>query len=180
MNTNTAIKRLTHWDQQGRRVFTRGDLAKIFHDDSPRAFKAGLQRLVADEILQRPVRGVYIFALSGIKSSDTLEHIAKALRRGEYNYVSLESALSEYGVISQIPVDRLTVMTTGRKGEYPTPFGVIEFTHTKRSPAEILPSVREVQRPLKLATPAAAWRDLKRVGRNTHLVDEKELSTYGE
>ncbi len=33
---------------------------------------------------------------------------------GEYNYVSLESMLSEYGLISQIPIDRLTVMTTGR------------------------------------------------------------------
>lgn len=38
--------------------------------------------------------------------------------RGEYNYISLESALSEYGIISQIPIDRLTIMTTGRKGEY--------------------------------------------------------------
>ncbi len=41
----------------------------------------------------------------------------------------LESALSEYGVISQIPIDRLTIMTTGRKGHYKTPYGTIEFTH---------------------------------------------------
>jgi len=27
-----------------------------------------------------------------------------------------------------------------------------------------------------MATPQAAWRDLKRVGRNTHLVDESELT----
>ncbi len=179
MNNSTAIKRLNHWDQQGRYVFTRGDLAKIFHDDSPRAFKAGLQRLVAEEILLRPVRGVYVYGLSRSRSSDTLEHIAKALRRGEYNYVSLESALSEHGAISQIPVDRLTVMTTGRKGEHATPYGTIEFTHTKRLPGDILPEVRDVRRPLKLATPAAAWRDLKRVGRNTHLVNERELSADG-
>ena len=54
------------------------------------------------------------------------------MRRGEYSYISLETMLSEYGAISQVPIDRLTVMTTGRKGEYETPFGVIEFTHTKR------------------------------------------------
>jgi len=179
MDSSTALKRLNLWDKQGRWVFTRADLAKIFHEDSPRAFKAGLQRLVADEILLRPVRGVYLYALSQDLSTDTIEHIARAMRRGEYNYVSLESALSEYGVISQIPVDRLTVMTTGRKGEYPTSFGTIEFTHTKRRPVDILPDVRDVGRPLKLATPAAAWRDLKRVGRNTHLVNEQELASHG-
>jgi len=31
-------------------------LASIFHEDSPRALRAGLQRLVADEILLRQVR----------------------------------------------------------------------------------------------------------------------------
>ncbi|MDV7106381.1 hypothetical protein R3X26_18525 [Vibrio sp. TH_r3] len=31
--------------------------------------------------------------------------------------------LSDFGVISQIPVDRLTVMTTGRSGEFKTPLG---------------------------------------------------------
>jgi len=46
--------------------------------------------------------------------------------------------LSEYGVISQIPLDRLTVMTTGRKGIYKTIYGTIEFTHTKRSVENIL------------------------------------------
>lgn len=179
MDNTTALKRLNHWDTQGRFVFTRADLAKIFHEDSPRAFKAGLQRLVADGILLRPVRGVYLYALSRSGSSDTIEHIARALRRGEYNYVSLESALSEYGAISQIPVDRLTVMTTGRKGEYPTPFGTIEFTHTKRGPTDILAGIRDVGRPLKLATPAIAWRDLKRVGRNTHLVNDQDLENHG-
>ena len=178
MENTTALKRLNYWDKQGRYVFTNADLAKIFHDDSPRARKAGLRRLVADEFLLHPVRGIYLNALSQSQGSDTIEHIARALRRGEYNYVSLESALSEYGVISQIPVDRLTVMTTGRKGEYSTPFGTIEFTHTKRRPSDILPGVRDVGRPLKLATAAIAWRDLKRVGRNTHLVNEQELAAY--
>ena len=34
----------------------------------------------------------------------TVEHVAIALRRGHYSYVSLESALSEYGAISQVPL----------------------------------------------------------------------------
>lgn len=40
--------------------------------------------------------------------------------------------VSESGAISLIPLDRLTVMMSGRKGHYETPYGVIEFTHTKR------------------------------------------------
>ncbi len=175
MNKATALKRLSDWDRQGRYVFTRGDLAKIFHEDSPRAFKAGLDRLVKDGLLQRPVRGVYVFELAHSRDSHAIEHVARALRRGEYNYVSLESALSEYGVISQVPVDRLTVMTTGRKGVYRTPMGTIEFVHTKRKPSTILAGSVDVERPLRLATMQTAWRDLKRVGRNTHLVDEGAL-----
>jgi len=175
MNQLTAIQRLTALDLQGRYVFTSRGFGKLFPEDSKRALNAGLKRLVMQGVLIRAIKGVYVFALSRNKGSDTLEFIAKAMRRGEYNYVSLESALSEYGAISQIPIDRLTVMTTGRKGEYKTPFGVIEFTHTKRSTADIIENIHQVGRPLRLADKLAAYRDLKRVGRNTHLVEEKAL-----
>lgn len=172
MDQATAIRRLSEFDRRGRSVFTNNDLAKIFNEDSPRTLNAGLRRLVKSEILLRIMKGIYLFGLSRTQGSDVLEHFAVAVRRGEYNYISLESALSEYGVISQIPVDRLTIMTTGRKGEYKTPFGVLEFTHTRRSVANILDSVIDRGRPLKIATKKAAFRDLKRVGRNVHLVDE--------
>ena len=175
MKKTSAIKTFTAWDAKGRYVYTLGDLAKLFPEDSPRTLQEGVNRLVKAGILQRVCRGVYVYALSHSKDSHVIEQIAKTLRRGDYSYVSLESALSEYGAISQIPIDRLTVMTTGRKGEYKTPYGVIEFTHTKRSLQNILQSMREVGRPLRLANPMAAWRDLKRVGRNTHLVEERAL-----
>ncbi len=110
------------------------------------------------------------------QDSYTIEHIARALRRGEFNYVSLESMLTEYGAISQILLDRLTVMTTGRKGVYKTPYGTIEFTHTERSATDILKSTYLIpERPLRVATKKTAWRDLKRVGRNTNMVDEKVI-----
>lgn len=174
MRQSESIKRLADFDQHGRYVFAAKDMAKVFPEDSPRSREATLKRLVRDGILERPAKGVYLYALSRHKGSDTLELIARTLRRGRYNYVSLESALSEYGVISQIPVGRLTVVTTGRKGEYLTPYGVIEFTHTKRPITEVIDSMKECGRPLKLATKSAALRDLRRVGRNTQLIDEGE------
>ena len=176
MKKEHAIKVLSHWDAQGRFVYTLNDLAKLFPGDKPRTLQEAVNRLVKAEFLQRVGQGVYLYTYAKSKDAHVIEHISKAMRRGEYNYVSLESALSEYGAISQIPVDRLTVMTTGRKGEYRTPYGTIEFTHTSRRVADLLESFKDVGRPLRLAKLAAAWRDLKRVGRNVQLVDEEKLA----
>lgn len=106
----------------------------------------------------------------GAQKAHLLEAIAANLRRGEVCYVSLESALAEYGVISQIPLDRLTVMTSGRSGEIRTPYGVLEFTHSARTELELLSRSIDVERPLRLASKEAAVGDLKRVGRNLHLL----------
>lgn len=176
MKQELAIHRLNELDKTGRYVYIHRDLSKIFHEDSPRSLTDSLARLVKGGILERVARGVYVYALSRHKNtSNTLDLIATALRRGEYNYVSLESALSSYGVISQIPIDRLTLMTTGSKGEYKTLYGVIEFTHTKRSITDILNHIVQTTRPLRMALKTTALRDLKRVGRNNHLVDMEAM-----
>lgn len=175
MKQSQAIKLLNEWDLRDRYVFTAADMTKVFHADAPRAREATIKRLWKEGILERPVKGVYLYAYSRHKGPDTIEMIASTLRRGAYNYVSLESALSEYGLISQIPVGYLSVMTTGRKGEYRTPYGTIEFTHTERPLKVVLSSMLDRNRPLKIASKSAALRDLKRVGRNLHLVDESYM-----
>ena len=129
--------------------------------------------------LERISKGLYLFSFSIHKKNYLLENIAIFLRPGHYNYLSLESALAQYGVISQIPVDRITVMTTGRKGKYVTNYGIIEFTHTKRSILDVLENTLVVNTPLRLATKKTAFRDLKRVGRNLHLVDLVEAHKDG-
>ena len=175
MRTTSALKIFHEFDTQGRYVFGSKDLVKIFSSDNYDAFQAGLKRLVNNGILLRCARSVYIFAYSRNLGADSVELIARSLRRGHYNYVSLESALSQYGAISQIPVDRLTIMTTGREGEFKTPFGVIDFTHTQRSVSQIVANTCFVDRPLRIATRKAAFRDLKRIGRNVHLVDQSQI-----
>jgi predicted transcriptional regulator of viral defense system len=176
MNRVHAYHVLRQWEQKGRYVFTRQDLSKLFSKDKAKAFTEGLNRLVKDGLLVRACRGVFVNPHAHCFDGYVLERVAAAMRRGEYSYISLESMLSEYGIISQIPLDRLTVMTTGRKGTYQTPYGVIEFTHTSRSVPDIISNTRHVQgRPLHLATREAAWRDLKRVGRNTQMVNTSEM-----
>lgn len=175
-----AIKILRAWDKRGKYVFTRQELRKLFLQDIPKTFNKGLNRLVKDNILVRACHGVYVNAEATSLGSYTIEHIAKALRPGEYNYVSLEFILSEYGAISQIPLDRITIMTTGRKGIYKTSYGIIEYTHTKRDWSDILKGIITVEkRPLRIASKATAWRDLKRVGRNTHMVNLGALNEDG-
>ena len=67
-------------------------------------------------------------------------------------------------------------MTSGRKGIYHTPYGTIEFTHTKRSSVDIIANTLKLDnRPLRIAKKSAAWRDLKRVGRNVDLVDDRVI-----
>lgn len=179
MNRSQASKILRIWDIKGKYVFTKHELRKLFIEDSPKTFTEGIHRLVKDKILTRACRGIYVNSHATSFDSYTIEHIAKALRQGEYNYVSLESILSEYGIISQIPIDRLTVMTTGRRGIYKTPYGIIEFTHTKRDFVNILNGVLQVEkRPLRIATKEIAWRDLKRVGRNIDMVNLQELNEH--
>jgi hypothetical protein len=170
-----AIEVLRNWDNKGRHVFTRATLAKLFPGDSPKTFTESLNRLIKSGLLVRAGRGVFVNPHAHSLDSRTIERIAQALRPGHYNYLSLESVLAEHGEISQIPIDRLTVMTTGRKGVYRTPYGTIEFTHTARPVSDILANIRAVEeRPLRLASKEVAWRDLKRVGRNVNMVSPKE------
>ena len=176
MKQLTTINTLRTWDKAGQFVFTKHDLRKLFRSCKDKAFDIGLSRLVNYGILKRACRGVYVIPEAESFDGYTIEHIAIALRPGHYNYVSLESILSEYGVISQIMIDRITIMTTGRRGTYHTPYGTIEFTHTKRSVIDILNNTLvHPRRPLRIARKSAAVRDLRRVGRNTEMIDEEEL-----
>lgn len=179
MRIVAAIKTLTDWDRRGRTVFTYPDMRMMFPDESAKTLSESLGRLVRAGLLERVGKGLYFNPLSQRSHGRLLEEIAAAMRGGEYNYTSLECALSEWGVISQLPMQYLTVMTTGRKGTFRTPYGTIEFTHTKRSAADILRNTIVMDPPrLRLATAPAAYRDLKRVGRNLHLVDIGELQEY--
>jgi predicted transcriptional regulator of viral defense system len=170
------IRKLAEMDRLGIYVLPRRDIEKLFPEEGEKAMQKSLQRMVADGLLQRVAKGLYVNPSASSKNRWVAEEVAKALRPGSLSYVSLESMLSEYGAISQIPIDRLTVMTTGRSGVHKTPYGTIEFTHTKRPRSEIMARTLAFKgRPLRIATRTAAMRDLLRVGRNTNMIIEEEM-----
>ncbi len=177
MNRLDLLHRLAELERRDIFVVAKRDIEKLFPEETEKSMEKSLQRMVRDRLLVKAARGVYVNPAAASRNPGwTIEEVAKALRPGKLCYVSLESMLSEHGVISQIPVSRLTVMTTGASGTHTTPYGVIEFTHTKRSRPEMLARTVFVKgRPLRIAKKRAAVQDLRRVGRNTDMLDSEEL-----
>ncbi len=158
--------------ENGIYAFTNGMIRNIFPGEPEENLKKTLSRAVSGRVIERACRGVYLYARANSVNVYKLESVAAALRGGKYSYVSLETALSEYGIISQMTLGHLTVMTTGRSQKYATPHGTIEFTHTSRPGSEIVRNTFwQDGRPLRVANPETAFEDLRRVGRNIHMVD---------
>jgi len=172
------LARFDAWDKAGiwafhletlRRAFTAGDGTKA----KASADRALLKALAAHEkagIVLRVARGLYVNPRARSLPADVLSTLVTFLRPWDTNYLSLESALSEAGRISQIP-SRLTVMTTGRSQTFETPYGTIEFVHTARKLEKFRDDlVFDARRELYVARPNLAARDLRRVGRNVDLL----------
>lgn len=176
MKRAVLLDRMDNWDRTGRRVFTLADLRKIFPEGGDETFSAAIRRFSMDDnpILKQACRGVYVNIRSRNPFTNLLEEIARTVRRGHHSYISLESALSEYGRISQIPIKRITVVTTGRSAKLATEFGVIELNMTRRNPAEFIDQLIDTGRPLRMASEELAEEDLLRYGRNCHMLIPKE------
>lgn len=158
-------------------VFSLSQARIIFPEGSDQNLMNSLQRHSKAGFLRKVCTGVWLNSLSAYQAKGNVLHqVATLLRPSDFNYVSLESVLSESSVISQQLQGYLTVMTTGRRRVYKTSLGTIEFTHTKRDPRSLL---RDTTQPadssLRRATIARAFTDLKRVGRNVEMVDNLEL-----
>ena len=154
-------------------LFSVHDLAAVTPDQSDSAFKALLGRAGKNGLIQRVCRGLYLYPRVDYPFGLVLYHAAARLRAGEFSYLSLETVLSDAGVISQIPLNWITLMTTGRNYTFDCgAFGHIEFIHTKKTPANIAPRLHYDPRcRLWRASVAQALQDMKQARRDTDLVD---------
>jgi len=125
---------------------------------SAAAVRRQLDRWVKTGRLLRLRRGVYAVALPYRAEAPHPFLVANHLRRP--SYVSLQSALSHYGMIPEfVPVT--TSITTGRPEELDTPLGRFLFRHVKKS-AFFGYTQTEISRgqPVFLASPEKALLDL--------------------
>ena len=155
-----------------RYLFTPDDLRALFPHLSAGAFKALLSRAVQSRYLVRLCRGLYLVEQVAYPRGMVLAHAAARMRADALCYVSLESALSDAGLISQVPQQWLSVMTTGRSGQIACgPWGTIEFVHTRQSPAAIADQLHfDARSRLWRASTQQALRDMRAARRPMDLV----------
>lgn len=134
-----------------------------------------LSRATQAGLLRRVCRGIYIYPVPGYPAGNLLFHAAARLRAGEFNYTSLETVLSDAGVISQVPMNWISVMTSGRSHVVDCgDFGHIELIHTAQRPEAICGELTyDTERHLWRASVALALRDMKATRRSMELVDEE-------
>ena len=119
-------------------LFSVDDFSALFPLKSQAALLVLLGRAEKNGSLERVCKGYYIYQKVAYPKDLLLFHLAARVRSDYFCYLSLETVLSEDGVISQIPLSCVTIMTSGRSGVINCGrFGRIEFTHTKKSPSDI-------------------------------------------
>jgi hypothetical protein len=174
MRRRDLMQKLTDMDRRGVWAFTPATFSALLGEPEANYLKLRMKRLADEGVLTRAARGVYVNPLARSLPSDVRAGLIRFLRPRELSYVSLESTLSEAGVISQVTA-ALTCMTTGSPGRFDTPWGAIEFTHTDR--VIIVGTDAHLRGDGVLhATMERAARDLRRVGRNTDLIDAETLA----
>lgn len=154
-------------------LFSFQDLRALFPNLTDIAFKTLLSRASHSLRLIRISKGLYAYEKSIPKDGHFLFHVASRLRADEFNYISLETVLSEAGIISQVPINWITIMSSGRSniiscGKY----GAIEFIHTRRKANDVINEViYDAKLGLWRANIHLALKDMKMTRRNMDLID---------
>lgn len=170
-------KQLSTWLEQhsspDRYLFSVGDLRNLFLNLSNLAFKTLISRSASSGLLCKVCRGLYAYKKVGHADGLLLFHAAAYLRSNQFNYISLETVLSEAGVISQIPMNWISVMSSGRSNKISCgKFGTIEFVHTSQKPNEVMKNLSyDNKARLWKANVAQALKDMKATRRNCDLIN---------
>lgn len=154
-------------------LFTPFDLRALLPRLSAAAFKTLLSRSVQEGGLTRVCRGLYLYEPVARADGLLLFHAAARLRADGFNYISLETALSEAGVISQVPLNWISVMSSGRSSVMSCGrWGTIEFVRTRQRPDDLTGRLHyDGGCRLWRASVPQALRDMRASHRSLALVD---------
>jgi hypothetical protein len=169
---------LDYLDKQDIWCFGIQTINMFFCDESKESIKKSLKRHTKNGLITHVCRGFYANPRARSMPAFPLFVLPYIIRSSERFYVSLEKALSDYGIISQIPF-RLTLVTSGRTQTYKTPYGVIEFTHSNRA-IDVFYSGDYIFYEgygAHYASPKIAIRDALRMKRSVDLIDFDEVES---
>lgn len=160
-------------------LFTVSDFYAVFPELSYDSLRNLLSRAERNGLLERLCKGIYLNPRTDYPADLVLYHTAARLRERFFNYLSLETVLSDSGVISQIPMNWISLMSSGRTYTLRCGrFGTIEYVHTKKKPEELAGRVSyDTRCKLWRAHIELALQDMRYAGRpmdlvNWSLVDE--------
>lgn len=179
------LQRLENWlrtsgTREHGQLYPAHAFRSLFPGMSSGAYRALLYRAQRRGVLERVCQGVYQYTGNPDTSGLILFHAAALLRARNFNYISLETVLSEAGVISQMPLAWVTIVSTGRSAEVECgQYGTIEFVHTERPMSDVIDQLHYVpERHLYMASPELALADMHRFQRSTlDLVQESPDAT---
>lgn len=171
--TEKLLSAMAEAAKAGGGIHTTAELAYMVGERRSSAFTKFLADCVKKGVVRRVTAGIFESTITPPEPATAIYKVAKKLRSGVLNYISLESQLSSTGDISQVLMDRLTVMTKGRSGTFSTHYGVIELTHTKQSVHKVMPNLyfdKDINM-YRARTPQAI-ADLKACNRNLHMLED--------
>jgi len=174
---SNTLKRLASAEHY---LFTPADLHGALPQHSKAALQVVLGRAVKAKVLERVCQGLYLYPDAYISDGLLLYRAAARLRASDFNYLSLESVLSDAGVISQIPLAWITLMSSGRNRLVDCGrFGRIEFIHTQRTAAALVEQLSwDTQAQVWRASVPLALRDMQHTKRSLELIDREVLSEF--
>jgi hypothetical protein len=161
-------------------MFTPDDLRSILPEHTEPAFKTLLSRAVQEGHLSRVCRGLYLYEPAYAPRGTMLASVVSKLRPLGFNYLSLETVLSDAGVISQIPINRIMVMSSGRSSVIDCGrWGSIEFVKTAQRPADVVDQLEfDSTQQLWRASVAQALRDMRATRHNLDLIDWRAVHEF--
>jgi len=163
-----------------RYLFTFNDLRSLLPLVSEASFKTLLSRAVKAGYLERVCRGLYIYPAAQPHDGLILFHAAVRLRADDFNYISLETVLSDIGAISQIPINRIFIMSSGRSNTIECGnWGTIEFIHINRKPSDLQNDlIYDARCGLWRASVTLALKDMRVTRHSLDLIDWSVINEY--
>ncbi len=154
-------------------LFTLQDLRALAPEMSESGLKGLLSRATRAGHIDRVCRGLYLMEQVAPSTGLLLFHAATKLRADHFNYISLETVLSEAGLISQIPFNWISIMSSGRSNIISCgKWGTIEFVHTNQAPENLVDQLDYDPRcRLWRAKVSLAMRDMRATRRSLDLID---------
>lgn len=132
--------------------------------------------LLADGSLIRLRKGLYVFGERYRRAPLSREHLANLIYGP--SYVSLDYALSRYGLIPE-RVENMTSVTTGENRRFRTPFG--DFTYRPLRPDRYAPGIRWAgagDARYLMASPEKALVDKVWADKRFHAANLKDFDAY--